>query len=52
MTDEIKASFGSLTIVDRMREEGDQIGRYKVRSLIKEARPKSKQPKLRLQNSA
>ena len=40
-----RQSAGSRTIVDRMREEGESIGRFKVRRLMKEARLESKQPK-------
>ena len=40
-----RQSAGSRTIVDRMREEGESIGRFKVRRLMKEARLVSKQPK-------
>ena len=40
-----RQSAGSRTIVDKMREEGESIGRYKVRRLMKEARLESKQPK-------
>ena len=40
-----RQSAGSRTIVDRMREEGESIGRFKVRRLMKEAGLESKQPK-------
>ena len=40
-----RQSAGSRTIMDRMREEGELIGRFKVRRLMKEARLESKQPK-------
>jgi len=40
-----RQSAGSRTIVDKMREEGESIGRFKVRRLMKEARLESKQPK-------
>ena len=32
-----RQSAGSRTIVDKMREEGESIGRFKVRRLMKEA---------------
>lgn len=41
-----RQSAGSRTIVDKMCEEGEVIGRLKVRRLMKEARLESKQPKL------
>ncbi len=40
-----RQSAGSRTIVIIMREDGEDIGRYKVRSLMKEANLESKQPK-------
>lgn len=39
-------SAGSRSIVSMMKEQGDQIGRYKVRHLMKEAHLISKQPRL------
>ncbi len=40
-----RQSAGSRTIVAKMREQGEKIGRYKVRQLMKEAGLVSKQPK-------
>ena len=40
-----RQSAGSRTIVTRMREDGEVIGRFKVRRLMKEVRLESKQPK-------
>ena len=42
---ESRESAGSRTITDRLRQEGEAIGRYKVRRLMKEADLVSKQPK-------
>lgn len=42
---ESRRSAGSRTITDRLQNEGEQIGRYKVRSLMKEADLISKQPR-------
>ena len=39
-----RSSAGSRTLVDMMRELGYQIGRFKVRRLMKEAHLISKQP--------
>lgn len=39
-----RSSAGSRTLVDMMRELGYQIGRFKVRRLMKEAQLISKQP--------
>lgn len=40
-----RQSAGSRTIVTKMREEGEVVGRFKVRRLMKEAGLESKQPK-------
>ena len=42
---ESRYAAGSRTITDRLRQDGEQIGRFKVRSLMKETNLVSKQPR-------